>query len=1578
MVCVRFCVMPSFGQALITNSTATGVQSTAATLAGQVTSTSGGTPTVTLFYGLSDGSTNAGSWANNVAIGSQSSAYTQPVSGLSPGKTYYFTARAVNGAGTTWAKPSFSFQTLGSSQPQIANGGATAVGGTLATLNGQVLSTGGSSTTVNLFYGTNDGGANATGWSNTFTIGVQSGAFAQPIAALVTNQTYYFTAQASNAAGVTWAAPSQSFTTLATNPPSALTSVLTYHNDNTRWGANTNETILTLANVNTNTFGKLFTLNVDGFVYAQPLVVPNVNIPGKGAHNVVFVATEHNTVYAFDADSNTGVNSTPLWQTSFLGPGITTVPAGVVGSTDITPEIGITSTPVIDPVTGTLYVAAKTLEPGSNYVHRLHALDIGTGLERTNFGSPIVITCTNYPGVGNGASGGQFADNDGQNPPHLLWNPLRQFCRAAMTLLNGKVYLSFASHGDTQPYHGWFFGYNATNLSVAPAVYNCTPNGFEGGFWAAGGGPSADSQGNLYFQSGNGSFNGGSTVTATNNYSMSMLKLATTNGLTLVDYFAPSNAVALSSTDQDLGASAPIILPDSVGSVAHPRLVVGFGKTPPVYLVDRDNMGRFNGTGGNNLIVQQFNGGAAGDRDITPAFFNSTLYMIEANWYMAAFKITNALFNTTPVIAPERFDNRGGATPSISANGNSNAILWAIYNAGGASPTLPCILRAYNATNLTQKLYSTDQLTSRDVAGNAVKFTVPTIANGKVYVGAQYALTVYGIAQGFVSTPTISPNGGQFTNSVLVTLSDATAGASIFYTLDGSIPTTNSAPYSAPFTLTNSGTVTARAFKSGAVASSAVSAGFLNISAVGTGTGLTGMYYSNQVATFNPPATLTRTDATINFNWLNTSPAPFVSPTNFSVRWSGTVQPQYNETYTIHTWSEDGVRLWINGQLLINHWSNQPPTHWSGSVPMLAQQQYNIQLEYYYQTQGTSVVQLSWSSPSTPEQIIPQSQLYPAVNPPPVVQITLPASGTVLTAPAAVTLQANAAGQSNDLATVAFYLNGLPVGSLTDPPYALTVPGVAAGEYSLTAVATDTTGLSGTSAPVNITVAAGSGLPYGMTNYPTAPAYYNMPSEFSGSLPALLSQTGVFTNTPNMSPAASLIPYSPNTPLWSDGALKIRYVSVPNSGLPFIPDTQIHYAPTGTWSFPAGTVFVKTFELLTNQNDPSSILRLETRLLVRDLGGAVYGVTYKWRPDGSDADLLTTSQTQLVSVATSSGTFTQSWYYPSPNDCLQCHTPVANYVLGLNTRQLNGSFGYPNGVTDNQLRTLNRLGLLYPAINESSISNIAHLSAITNLSASLEERARSYLDANCAQCHQPGGSGPTFDGRYDTPLSSQNIINILAVKGNLGYDNVHIVTPKDVLRSSIYDRMNSVVPNVQMPTLARSLIDTGAVQLMADWINSLPGTPALNPPALIPAGGTFAGPINITAVPPTNNVTMYYTLNGTLPTTNSTLYTGPILVASNLTVNINAWATGYVNSVVGSASYTILPGVYITSSGSTTNGIFQMTLTGPVGGNYVLQTSTNLQQWISISTNTPASSPFVLTDPGATNAPIQFYRVLRQ
>jgi uncharacterized repeat protein (TIGR03806 family) len=663
--------------------------------------------------------------------------------------------------------------------------------------------------------------------------------------------------------------------------------------------------------------------------------------------------------------------------------------------------------------------------------------------------------------------------------------------------------------------------------------------------------------------------------------------------------------------------------------------------------------------------------------------------------------------------------------------------------------------------------------------------------------------------------------------------------------------------------------------------------------------------------------------------------------------------------------------------LLIDDWLDKTnATSATNSISLVAQQLYTIELDYYNQNTNNASVTLSWSSPSTLFNVVPQTQLYPFTNPPPSVLVTAPADSASYTASASVTISADADAPNNPIAAVSFYANNAYLGSVSNLPYALTATGLAAGNYALTAVATDASGVSSTSAVVNITVNPASGQPYGLTTRSLAPPFYGMPANSGGPMPALLSLTGIFSDTPDMIPTNGLIPYAPNTPFWSDGAQKTRYFSVPYDGSGLFPGMQITFSPTGQWSFPAGSVFVKTFELNTDTTNPDVKRRIETRVLVRDNNGAVYGVTYKWRPDNSDADLLSSSLQENILITNATGISTQTWTYPSPSDCLTCHTPVANYVLGVNTRQLNGNYPYVStGVTDNQLRTLNRIGLLNPAFDEADIANYRQLSAVTNASASLEERVRSYLDANCEQCHQPGGQGITFDARYDTPLVNQNITNFPAAF-NLGYDHACIVKSQDVWRSILLRRVNTTNPAIQMPAF-RNLIDSNAVQVITDWINSLPGTPALAPAGITPNGGQYFNNVGITLAAPDTNAVIYFTLDGSLPTTNSLVYSGPFTLTSNANVTASAFLTNYDNSVATSALFFVNP-LYFSTAAVATNLQFQVNFVGVPGSNYVLQATTNFATWIPLSTNTLTTNPFILFDTNAAGFPYRFYRVLQQ
>jgi phosphodiesterase/alkaline phosphatase D-like protein len=500
--------------------------------------------------------------------------------------------------------------------------------------------------------------------------------------------------------------------------------MFTHHNDKARTGQNQNEIVLTTANVNASAFGKLATFSTDGISHASPLYVANVNIPSIGLRNVVYVATEHDSVYAFDADAPGG---NPLWKVSFINPGagITTVPNGDTGECcDITPEIGITGTPVIDPATSTLYVVAKTKEGNNTYVNRLHALDITTGAEK--FGGPVVIQAS-VPGTGNGSAGGT-----------LPFDQLRENQRTAMVLHNGVVYFGFGSHGDNQPYHGWLLGYNATTLQRV-FVYNSTPNGEGGGIWLSGGAPVIDGNNNFFFATGDGSFDANSNGV---DFGDSFLRLSVSGATgTVLDYFTPHNEGTLDSNNLDLDAGGLILLPDQSGT--HPHLLVSAGKDGSIFLVDRDNMTHFHAADQNpQTLVNIFPFGTPLPGNYSsPVYFNGAVYFGPVADVLQMFKLNNGLLTTAPTsTSPEAYSYPGGAL-AISANGNLNGILWAVQKNG----TTAGALHAYDASNLSFELYNSDQAGTRDTLDVAAKFAIPLVVNGKVFVASNSKLTVYGL-----------------------------------------------------------------------------------------------------------------------------------------------------------------------------------------------------------------------------------------------------------------------------------------------------------------------------------------------------------------------------------------------------------------------------------------------------------------------------------------------------------------------------------------------------------------------------------------------------------------------------------------------------------------------------------------------------------------------------------------------------------------------------------------------------------------------------------------------------------------
>jgi hypothetical protein len=716
----------------VTNVPATNVRALTAVLNGQVTGIGGETPTVTLFYGPADGGTTPGNWPHSLALGYQSGAFSQPVSGLTPNTTYYFTAQAVNAGGTVWAAASEMFTTAPLTLPAVTNLPASNVQGTIATLNGQVLSIGSETPAVALFYGTADGGTNPAAWSNRVAVGLQGGSFAQTVSGLTPNTVYYFTAEATNDAGIAWAAPSGTFTTGATNFPWPFAAVLTQHNDNNRSGDNLNETTLNVADVNTNRFGLLYSLPVDDQVYAQPLVMTNVSVPGRGSRNLLIVATVNDTVYAFDADAPAVTQ--PCWTDSFIAPPNIVPPkntdmTGACGGNykDFTGNIGIVGTPVIDPASGTIYLVARTKENGSTFVQRLHALDAATGAERPN--SPVVISAT-YPGTGDGSTGGM-----------LTFDPQKANQRAGLTLANGIVYVTWSSHCDWGPYHGWVIGYDTTTLHPV-TVWNDTPNGSDGGIWMSAQAPAADTNGNIYLVTGNG------TVDA-DDYGETFLKLAPTNGtMAVASWFTPYNWAALNSGDVDLGCAGMLLIPGTT-------LGISGGKAGVLYLVHRDNMGGLSSGNADTNIVQswslnssQLHGGPAWWSCANGSF--AYIWPQSAN-HLRQYQFTNGLFNTTPYAQGVTTGGSGspGGTLSISANGTNagTGIVWATVNttADANQATVAGTLHAYDAQNVSRELWNSDMV-PRDSLGNLAKFVPPTVANGKVYLATfSGRVNVYGL-----------------------------------------------------------------------------------------------------------------------------------------------------------------------------------------------------------------------------------------------------------------------------------------------------------------------------------------------------------------------------------------------------------------------------------------------------------------------------------------------------------------------------------------------------------------------------------------------------------------------------------------------------------------------------------------------------------------------------------------------------------------------------------------------------------------------------------------------------------------
>ena len=515
------------------------------------------------------------------------------------------------------------------------------------------------------------------------------------------------------------------------NPNPGFTSssvdVVTYHYDNLRTGQSTSENILTPANVNSTSFGKLGSFLVDGAVDAQPLYLSNVTIPGVGVRNVLYVVTENGTVFAFDADSVNGNTTTPLWMKSTQSPGETA--SDNRGCGQVSPKIGITSTPVIDRSRGVIYVVAVSKDAQGGYHHRIHALDLTTGNEA--LGGPVAITAT-FPGSGAGSSNGT-----------VVFDPSQYNERAGLLEVNGTIVTVWGSHCDIGTYTSWVMAFSAGNLQQT-GVLNLVPNGSEGGIWMAGGAPASDAAGNAYFIIGNGTFdttlNAG--FPAQGDCGNCFAKISVPS-VALLDYFTPRNTVMLSDDDFDLGSGGPLLLPDltDAGGVTRHLAVASGKQNASIYVLDRENMGKFNSSA--DAIYQEIPGGiGSGGEFGKPSYFNNTVYYGGVGDTLKAFPIVNATLTATPSSQSSIQFAYPGTTPSISSNGATGGIVWAIENAASSTG----VLHAYDAANLGTELYNSNQAGKRDQFSDN-KFVTPMVANGRVYVGTPNSVVVFGRQQ---------------------------------------------------------------------------------------------------------------------------------------------------------------------------------------------------------------------------------------------------------------------------------------------------------------------------------------------------------------------------------------------------------------------------------------------------------------------------------------------------------------------------------------------------------------------------------------------------------------------------------------------------------------------------------------------------------------------------------------------------------------------------------------------------------------------------------------------------------------
>jgi hypothetical protein len=1255
----------------------------------------------------------------------------------------------------------------------------------------------------------------------------------------------------------------------------AQVSVLTERNDISRSGVNSSETVLTPANVNTTQFGLLFSYAVDGYVYAQPLYMPNVTINGQ-THNVVFVATEHDSVFAFDADSSAGSNALPLWQVTLLdaahgaAPGASTVPNEDTDSGDLTPEIGITSTPVIDPTTGTIYVEGKTNENGG-YVQRLHALDITTGAEK--FSGPAVLSAS-VPGTGNGSSGGV-----------LNFDPLWHLQRAGLLLLNGIVYLGFGSHGDMGPWHGWILAYNAATLQQTSA-FCFTANGTGAGVWLAGTGLSADvtdpvkhPYGRLLVATGNGSFNATTPYTTSMSYGDSLVAFDLTNGiLTVTDTFTPFNQETLSEDDLDLASAGTLILPDQTTGPTH--VLIQASKQGTLYVVNRDNLGGNNATTDN--VIQEVTGQNNGLWS-TPTYFNGAIYLWGTNDDMKAFTFINGVLESSHFTSSDESASYPGPMTSASSNGTANGIIWVIQ-----ADQSPEILRAYDPTDLNNLLYSSNQNADRDTPGDAVKFVIPTVANGKVYVPSQSLLSVYGLlaGNGPVATPAISPSSEFFAPSVEVTLTDSTPESSIFYTTDGSTPTSASTQYSGPFTLTATTTVNAIATAISYSPSATASATYTLETPAATPT------FSPAPGTYATPQHVTLADTTSGASVFYTTDG--TTPTTSSTKYTGAITVSSTATIDAIATANDFLTSAVASGTYTIETPAATPTFSPAPGTYSSAQQVTISdstsgASIFYTTNGTTPT--TSSTPYTGAIAVGATLTIKAIATAPGSLTSAVASGLyTLDIPAATPAFSPAPGiyAAAQKVTITDSTTGAAIYYTTNG----STPTTSSTKYTAEITVSATTTIKAIATAAGFVTSAVASGTYTIETPAATPVFSPAAGTYAPGQQVTISDSTegatIFYTTNGTTPTTSSAQYT--------GAINVNAT------------TTIKAIAAATGSLDSA-VATSTYTIETPAATPvfspvAGTYPSAQHVTITDgtTGATIYYTTNGSVPTTSStkytAAITVSATTTINAIAVATGSLTSAMATATFTIETPAATPTFSPVGGTYTSAQDVTisdattgaaiFYTTDGATPTTSST--------PYTVAIPVSKTLTIKAIASAPESLDSAV-----ASAIYRIEAGAAAPTFSPAAGTYSTAQQVTISDSAFDAVIYFTTDGSTP--TASSTKYTAPITVGSTTTIKAVAKAGL--GALGAVGEATYTIETVPTAATPTFSPAAGSFTTTEQVTISDATSGAAIFYTTDGTTPTVASTPYTGAITVSATTTVKAIATATSMANSNVASAIYTL-------------------------------------------------------------------------